>query len=267
MLLHVVEEMISLFDSQKMNHSPAQKRVIKIKSHEFFKTEEHVNSGLSKQDELDNIQNEIRSAMEQLNLLKTQQAKQIETTKKEIETEKNNWQQEKNEWIEKAKEEGYKIGYSAGEEQALREYRDLIDQTNSVIKRANEEYHAIVAKSDESILNLAIYVAEKILNQKIEEDSNAFFDIIKIAIKELQDQSDISIYLHPNKYSFVLDHKQELTQLLENNLKLSIYVKEELDVNACIIEHPFGQIDASIDTQLSQIKQILQDVVQENGHE
>ncbi|MFB4475144.1 hypothetical protein ACDI16_19880, partial [Oceanobacillus caeni] len=69
---------------------------------------------------------------------------------------------------------------------------------------------------------------------KIEEDSNAFFDIIKIAIKELQDQSDISIYLHPNKYSFVLDHKQELTQLLENNLKLSIYVKEELDVNACI---------------------------------
>ncbi|NUJ33116.1 hypothetical protein HUS65_22110, partial [Pseudoalteromonas sp. 2103] len=126
-----------------------------------------------------------------------------------------------------------------------REYRDLIDQTNSVIQRANEEYHAIVAKSDESILNLAIYVAEKILNQKIEEDSNAFFDIIKIAIKELQDQSDISIYLHPNKYSFVLDHKQELTQLLENNLKLSIYVKEELDVNACIVEHPFGQIDAS----------------------
>ncbi|MFB4475339.1 flagellar assembly protein FliH, partial [Oceanobacillus caeni] len=62
-------------------------------------------------------------------------------------------------------------------------------------------------------------------------------------------------------------HKQELTQLLENNLKLSIYVKEELDVNACIVEHPFGQIDASIDTQLSQIKQILQDVVQENGHE
>lgn len=259
--------MISLYDYQKMNHSPAQKRVIKIKSHEFFKTEEPINDGISKQDELGIIENEIRLATEQLDLLKNQQAKLIETAKNEIETEKNNWQQEKKVWIEKAKEEGYMEGFSTGKEQAFQEYRDLIDQTNSIVRRANEEYDAIVAKSDETIINLAIHVAEKILNQKIQEDSKAFLNIVKTAAKELQDQSDISIYLHPNKYSFILEHKQELTQILENNMKLSIYVKEELDIDACIIEHAFGQIDASIDTQLNQIKQILQDVVQENSHE
>ncbi len=248
-----------------MNHLQTQKRVIKIKSHDFFKTEEHVDGGLPEHDELNIIQNEIRIATEQLDLLKGQQAKLIERTKNEIELEKGNWQQEKNEWIKKAEEEGYKRGYSTGEEQAFQEYRDLINQTNSIVKRANEEYHAIVAKSDESILNLAIYVAEKVLNQKIQEDSKVFLDIVKRAMKELQDQSDISIYLHPEKYTYVMEHKQELTQILENNMKLSIFVKEELDVNACIIEHAFGQIDASIDTQLNQIKQILQDVVQENS--
>ncbi|WP_231514817.1 flagellar assembly protein FliH [Oceanobacillus salinisoli] len=244
----------------------ASKKVIKIKPPEFFKQDEIPTDDdtQSKEVELHELQQKVQETAQHLEILKKQQTELLTSTKTEIEREKDNWVREKAEWIEQAKEEGYSAGFTTGKEESFDQYKGLIEQANSIIQRANQDYHATLEKSDETILNLAIYTAEKILTQKLADEPKLFLSIVHAAIKELQDQSIITIYLHPANFEFVVEQKEELTRSLGDEMKLSIYIKDDLDENACLIEHPFGQIDASIDTQLKQIHEILQDVAQEN---
>src|SRR5699024_4681247 len=100
--------------------------------------------------------------------------------------------------------------------------------------------------------------------QKIDYDPNVMVSIVAAAIKEIKEQSIISIYVHPNHYQVMLQQKKELENVVDGDSKMAIYIDHELTEQGCRIEHPFGQVDASVETQLSQIHDILQSIVMEN---
>ena len=88
-------------------------------------------------------------------------------------------------------------------------------------------------------------------------------NVVALEIKEIKDQSVVSIYLHPANYEIVLEQKAELKKMLETDTKLSLYINDELAENSCVIKHPFGEIDASVDTQLEAIRNVLKDLTME----
>jgi len=118
------------------------------------------------------------------------------------------------------------------------------------------------------IVKLAVRSAEKVIKQQLSEHPESFLEIVKAAIHELKDHAVVSIFLHPDNYEHVLKQKDELRQLLDAETKLAIYIREDLEKNSCLIEHPYGQIDASVDTQLDQIRQALEEKAMEisNAH-
>ncbi|MEC5422694.1 flagellar assembly protein FliH [Virgibacillus sp. C22-A2] len=235
-------------------------KIIKIKPIEFLRKRDDHTASLSE----DSIQEELKQAHDELqNLLKEKELLVKETTA-EIEAAKENWKTEKQNYIKEAEHIGYEAGYKNGKEESLEKYRHLLDKADSITKSALSDYHTTIDKNEETIIELAIHTAEKIMNQKIAEDPDAFLSIVKTAIGELKDQSVITIYLHPVNYQFVLQQKEELNQILENEAKLSIQVNEEVAENGCLIQHPFGQLDASIDTQLQQIRDALHELAMEN---
>ncbi|WP_158591718.1 flagellar assembly protein FliH [Oceanobacillus halophilus] len=247
------------------NHSIPSKKIIQIKSPNYFYNEKSSKNLVSEEvKEMESIQSEITLASKQLEQLKNQREKLLQTTKMEIETEKKNWEKEKLSLVQQAKDEGYTAGFSSGKEEGLLQYKELIEKVNVIVQTATEEYHAAVEKSNEAILLLAIHTAERILNVKLDEDPAKFIHIVKQAIKELKDQSMVSIYLHPSNYHYVLEQKEELSRTMPSDMRLELYVKEDLHENACVIEHPFGRIDASVDTQLKQVYDILLDIAQES---
>ncbi len=62
----------------------------------------------------------------------------------------------------------------------------------------------------------------------------------------------------------MINVKQEIEQTIGNQASLSIFPNKELAKYSCIIETPFGQIDASIDTQLTELKTKLIDLLEED---
>ena len=214
----------------------------------------------SKQDLRENLQKlneELQSLMKQKELL-------INETRDAIDKEKLNWKQEKQELLTKAKEEGYQEGFRQGKEDSLKQYNQLLENANSITESAMVDYHSTIERSESSILRLSIQVAEKIVKQKLSDDPVSFLPIIKAAIKELKDHSTISIYLHPDNYEFVLGQKGELEQIVDDDTRLSLYADNEIVENSCLIQHAFGQIDAGIDTQLEQIRNVLHEIAMEN---
>ncbi|MFD1850383.1 flagellar assembly protein FliH [Oceanobacillus bengalensis] len=239
------------------------KKVIAIKPIDFLIKEKQLDPS-SYEEEYQSIEDKIAKAIEQLTTLETQQKELLQATKTQIEKEKSNWQTERAKWIEEAKEEGYKSGYLSGQQDSISEYKGLLEKANTITEQATKDYHTTLDKSETTILQLSISIAEKVMKQKITDDPSVFSNLVKTVIKSIKDKSMITIYTHPDNYEMILEQKDELIRLLENDTKLSIYVKDELSENACIIEHPFGRVDASVDSQLEQIRNILLDFHEEN---
>ncbi|MCG1028700.1 flagellar assembly protein FliH [Virgibacillus halodenitrificans] len=218
---------------------------------------------------LDEVEKEISEQIDNLKLeledLRNHKEMLLNETNAEIQQAKQNWETEKHAYIESAKKEGYQAGYKEGEEAAQHGYRTLIEQANSIVESAGLDYHTTIEKHEESIIELAVYTAEKILSQQLEKSPQSFLPIVKSAIRELKDQSVISIYLHPANYETVLEQKEELLQVLEEDVRLAIYINVEIPENGCLIKHPFGQMDAGIDTQLNELRQVLHEVSRENA--
>ncbi|OZU90321.1 flagellar assembly protein FliH [Virgibacillus indicus] len=235
-------------------------QVIKIKPITSQRKKSAPEENSKKQD----IQKELQKASEEFQILTKQKERLINETKAAINQEKVNWEKEKNIYIDEARDEGYHAGFAQGKEEALKQYKQLLEKANSIADAATKDYHSTVEGSENSILTLSIQAAEKILKQKIVKDPATFLPVIKAAIKELKDHSTISIYLHPDNYEFVLQQKDELITILQDDTKLSLYVNNELAENSCLIQHPFGQIDAGIDTQLKQLHKVLYEIGMEN---
>ncbi len=206
----------------------------------------------------------IQEAKNELNAIQKQKEQLILDTENQIEQAKKDWLEERNLLVEQAKEEGFQAGFEQGKLESEQQFKHLIDQANSIIIASKKDYQVTVEKSEETILSLAVQVAEKIMKQVLENEPESFLAIVKEAITSIKDQRELSIYLHPDNYEYVLTQKNELERVIDTKSELSLYINESLEVGSCVIEYPFGKIDASIDTQLHQIKQVLHEIVMES---
>lgn len=248
---------------QEHNH---KEKLIQIKPIEL-KKQEHVgiNHSLSSDQEKIILDQEIQKIRQDLQKIKEEKKKMLESTIIQIKQEKENWEQEKQLFIKQAYQEGFELGFAEGKQAAEKQYETLIDQINDLEVVATKDYHTRLEQSDHVIIDLSMKTAEKIIKEEIATDPKRFLNIVTSAITEIKDQSHISIYVHPNNYELLMKQKGELTSTLDRDTKLSIYIDQKMMENQCLIEHPFGQIDASVDTQLEQIRDVLHQVTMEKN--
>ena len=85
----------------------------------------------------------------------------------------------------------------------------------------------------------------------------ASYYLVKRALKEAKDSHDVQLHVNPNYYEYLLSQKEELLAVFLHETNLFIFPDEELPENRCVIESALVGLDASVDTQLSEIKQKL----------
>lgn len=245
------------------NQENEQIRVIEIKP---IKTLNQPQSNQQRADdkEVNRLEEQIRRYQEEIAMLEQQREQLLSATKQEITEAKENWEEEKKLLIQQAHEQGYQDGFQQGQQEGLHQYEALINEVNGLMKQAKSDYYKTIEESEEKIIDLAMHTAARIIEQQITEDRETFIPIVASAIKEIKDQDHIAIYLHPNHYEFVVQQKDALKKIVDGDTQLSIFMDPALNENDCIIEYPFGQIDASVDTQLLQIRKALQEFVLEN---
>jgi len=257
--------MILLSDSHPKPDISERRRVIKIRPFEIDTPNPVKQDSLPSNEEVEKANEELELMNNELEAIQKQKTNLIEQTKSEIKILQEQWQQEKAEITRKAEEDGYNTGFEKGKKESLKKFENLLSQANSIISLANEDYKQSIERAEMDILSLSVHIAEKILHTKLQKDPESFMSLVSKAINEVKEQTTISIYLHPSNYKTVIELKPELVQVLGEQVDLLIFIDYELKPGACIIEHPLGQIDASVDTQLATIKNILKELRMENN--
>ncbi|WP_339174366.1 flagellar assembly protein FliH [Anoxybacillus sp. FSL W8-1294] len=179
------------------------------------------------------------------------------SVQQQIAEERRKWEEERNEWINEARQEGYAVGLEQGREEGFQQYMEAIREAKKIAQSANEQFYHMLQSADETILLVACKVAERIIGERLAENKEHFLGLVKQVIQEVREHEEVKIYVHPAYYDVVVRQKEELKALFSQDVHLFIYPDETLAETSCIVESPFGRIDASVDTQLEQLKQQL----------
>ncbi|KAA0547939.1 flagellar assembly protein FliH [Bacillus sp. BGMRC 2118] len=188
---------------------------------------------------------------------------QLQEATMEIAQMRSAWEDEKVMLIEQVKQEGFQEGIQLGQQEVYSQLTHLIDEANSVVDLSKSDYVKQIEQSEETILKLGVKVAEKILKLHLQNNHEDFMQIVKNAIREVKDHDNVSIKVHPSMFELVSSQKEELVALFTGDKNLFVYPDNDLEETGCVIESSFGRIDASIDSQLTELKNKLLELLQE----
>ena len=181
-----------------------------------------------------------------------------EAIMQQVEVAKNQWfEVERIKAEEEAKQIGYDEGFNVGKKQGYDEQQEKLEMAKQVVELAKKDYQHYIQSSEHTILELALRVSEKIINQELESNNEAFVQLVIGAIKEAREYQEVQLRVHPTQYETVLSYKEELLSIFPKETEFFIFPDDNLTPTSCMIETPSGRIDASIDSQMYEVKEKL----------
>ncbi|GAA5415103.1 hypothetical protein Pryu01_00127 [Paraliobacillus ryukyuensis] len=234
-------------------------RVIGLKPIKFRQQTDHPTND---NDVMEDLSTQITSAKQELEEVKANTNNLIKEANEEIQKNKEAWENEKQEWIEQAKREGYQAGFQQGEEDGQLQYQSLLDEAKQIIELMRKDKAELLEQSQPKILDLSVAAANKIIHQLMNE-KDAFISIVKDVITEARNQPIIQIFTHPTDFLLCQKYRDELNEIVDTKVELDFYPDEALEQGSCIMETPFGRVDASVDTQLDNLREQLHQLLEE----
>lgn len=178
------------------------------------------------------------------------------------ESKKRAFEEGYNSGLEIGKSKGFDEGYEEGNIKAEEEHNKGINiklkEIKDMIRIIENEKQSIISKYENEIETLAINIAEKIIRQKIDLKDNMVPSIIESVVKEFKNVEWVKIYISDkDDINAVYADRTLIEELQKVTNDVKIEVSKELVEGSCVVETPDSIIDAGIDTQLNNLKEIL----------
>lgn len=177
--------------------------------------------------------------------------------------------QEREQVLQSGLQEGYENGYREGREKAEAECREELQNALDCFRRDIHQALKSVETAKEKCLHnyleelkdCAVAVGEKVIHISLRSSGEVIKQMIISATEKLKKTAWVKIYIDKPDYDMMMeadaDILDELSRL-SDNIKFVVMDKEEQ--GNCIIEMPEEIVDVSVNTQIENIKDILENV-------
>lgn len=171
--------------------------------------------------------------------------------------------------LEQAYEEAKQTGWDDGYREAREEHKKLMDQEMRDFQRKTADILQSVSREKEKILEhyiddlkrVSIAVAEKIIQTSIQSSGDIIKRMILAATDKMVKKQWAKIYITKAETGISLDVDTEFLEALSHlSDNIKIVTMDNGEEGTCIIELPDEIIDASVGTQLENIKDIINNV-------
>lgn len=161
----------------------------------------------------------------------------------------------------KAEEEGEKAGRETGFQQGKVEVERLVKRTQIVLERAQEKRTEILVETEQRIIDLVILIARKVIKVISEGEREVIIANVQDALRKVKGHGDIIIKVHTADLALASERLTEFIQMLESGAHIQVQEDLSIDQGGCIIETDFGEIDARIATQLTELEAKILEIV------
>jgi len=175
--------------------------------------------------------------------------------------------------IAEAEEKGREQGYAQGHEQGLAEGREQghaealgqsTEQFQNLVMSWSESLHDIEATRSRleseiksAALEFAIVFAEKLTHRVIEVDPTVVVDQLAQTLQYILRPLDVTVKVHPEDRAIVQQAVPELLAEFEQVQHIKLVDDGSVGRGGLITQYGQGQIDASIETQLDRLVEMM----------
>lgn len=170
---------------------------------------------------------------------------------------------------QEGRREGYEAGFEEGREKAEEEFREEVQgqiqefqaDLKQALKSVDTAKEKCVHTYLEELKDCAVAVGEKVIHISLRSSGEVIKQMIIAATEKLKKTAWVKIYIDKYDYDMMMEADagvvDELSHL-SDNIKFIVMDKEER--GSCIIEMPEEIVDVSVNTQIENIKEILENV-------
>lgn len=199
----------------------------------------------------------VRQAMEETATMKEQAKLDIEKW----------WQEQRTldeQYASEAKQTGFDQGFLEGRTQAestvRQECEDMISEARRVLEQAYELKRQIVKEAEPFLIEIGCAVAAKIVDHELTVSAERVKDLAVKTLARKRHKGVITLCVAPQQFAYLQDVRDELLLSIDSQAELQIVPDSSIRDQGCIVRTSFGSVDATIETQLAEIKKALIEV-------
>jgi len=157
-----------------------------------------------------------------------------------------------------AYQRGFAEGTAVGKEQAAVEVQPVLDRLAQTLAELSSLRSRIRRDAEKDLLKLAIAIARRVLHREVTIDPESIEGLIKVALEKLQSRDLCRVRVHPSHEAFM----KASFDRISNSKKIELIADASLRPGDVLFETEHGTLDASIETQLSEIERGFADRLQ-----
>lgn len=151
-------------------------------------------------------------------------------------------------------EAGLQIGYEEG----LRRW-------NQTLAGAWQARENLKTQWEQSLLHLAVRVAEKIVGEQLRLHPDTIIPIVREALKSVGQERQLTLLIHPDHRETVQANLDRLQALVGSSRQIHLVANPDIAPGGCVVESELGVIDAKLETQLKCLEEILLSTWKKSG--
>lgn len=184
---------------------------------------------------------------------------------------------------EKAHAEGYATGHASGLADGLEEgrksgrdeaFNDLAPRLSAietglvdVAQRLDATRCELEQEARHAVLELAMRLAERIVHRVIETDRNVIVEQVGEVLSHVLGRYDVTLLVHPDDAPLLAEVMPDLARKFPDLQHIKLIEDDTIGVGGCIARYGQGEVDATIDTQLRRIVELLLPDVHDDASE
>lgn len=159
-----------------------------------------------------------------------------------------------------AVEQGMEAGRTEGFAQGNAEVERLVERTRTVLERAQDKRGEILAETEQEIIELVLLMCRKVVKAISESQREVVVSNVVQALRKVKDRGNIIIRVNLADLKLATAHTQNFIKMMEGAKSIQVAEDSSVDPGGCIIETDFGEIDARISSQLSELEAKIREV-------
>jgi len=161
---------------------------------------------------------------------------------------------------EQIKEDAYQQssmqGLEEGRKKAKEESSIYLEQAKMTLEKACQEKDSMLASLEQEFIELSLAIARKIIKKEVELGTDVIQQIVETAIKKATHREKVIIRVNAVDLE-VLEKERMVLREKSASQDLIILPDPTVEAGGCVLETDLGTVDARIDTQFNEIKEVL----------
>jgi flagellar assembly protein FliH len=169
--------------------------------------------------------------------------------------------------LESARQRGYAQGYEEGLNGADEEMASLIATAEQIAVNAAEERARLIQQAEGDVVELAIAIAQRLVNAAIEVDHDLVVEVCRGAMRRAFQRETLTVQAHPADLHALREAGPQLANELGGVQHLEFVEERRLQRGSVIVRTPAGEIDATFEGKAAVIAQELRELVLDRAGE